>query len=99
VCELSSRCSDQQLLAFKRAGGTCAIALLLKSSDEEVPSHHLRPPLRLCRCKESYTEGEGDVKNSDVLEGYCIHRNIEKEAIIGIQVKHKRMRPPAKAQA
>jgi len=36
VCELSSRCSQQQLLAFKRAGGTSAITSLLKSSDEEV---------------------------------------------------------------
>jgi hypothetical protein len=36
VCELSSQCSEPQLLAFKRAGGTSAITSLLKSSDEEI---------------------------------------------------------------
>ena len=35
VCELAPRCSEQQLLAFKRSGGTSAITALMKKLDDE----------------------------------------------------------------
>ena len=48
VCELSSRCSDQPLLAFnltyKLAGGTSTITSLLESSDKEVRTQLERRP-------------------------------------------------------